>query len=334
MKNQPLVSIIVPAYNVEHTIELCLRTLVKQTYPVKEIIVVDDGSVDDTNKILSKMAQDCQLYIFSHKHSGITATRNAGLHYSRGEIVFYGEADAIYSKDYVEKAVKLLTSNQRLGGVCVTGAPWIIKSTVVTQSIDVENRIQRKLLREGKIEPFYAWIFRREALEEVGGYDEKLFQAEDKDVFIRIKEQGYSIGLVTGINWRHMRGQNLWSFLKRNYWGGKTRILYLINHRKIHEFFRGVGLLWFLILMGILGPVLSHVFYYMAILGFSVAFIYKSILIIRLGRDFMNEKRLFLFIPLFSVLRHLASAVGYSMGLSVFLVRKLVNKPVDWSSMR
>lgn len=333
MEKRPLASIIVPVYNDEDTIEVCLRTLIRQTYPAKEIIVVDDGSTDDTANILSRMARYYPLHVFSQERRGITATRNAGLEYSRGEIVFFGEADAIYNKDYLTKAVKILTSNRGLGGVCLTGAPWITKSTFVTKCIDVENRIQRKMLRDEKMEPSYAWVFCREALENIGGFDERLFQGEDKDVFIRIKKGGYSIGLVTGINWRHRRDQNLWTFLKRNYWGAKTRILYLIKHRKIREFFRAVSLLWFLVVAGIL-VLYSPVFYCMAILGFSAAFVYKSISAFRFGWDCVNKKRSLFLVPFFSVLRHLSSAVGYTSGLIVVLSRKIAGKPIDWSSMR
>lgn len=333
MEKLPLASIIVPVYNAEDTIEACLLTLIRQTYPAKVIIVVDDGSTDDTTNTLSRMARDYPLHMFTHEHRGITAARNAGLQYSRGEIVFFGEADAIYNKDYLVKAIELLTSNLGLGGVCLTGAPWITKSTFVTRCVDVENRIQRKLLREEKMEPFYAWVFRKEALEKIGGFDERLHQGEDKDAFIRIKKSGYSIGLVTGINWRHRRDQNLWDFLKRNYWGAKTRILYLIKHRKIREFFRSVGLLWFLILMGIFSLFLP-VFIYAAILGFFASFIYRAMLAFKFGRDCVNKKSSLLLIPFFSLLRHLSSAVGYTTGLMVFSVRKVAKKPVDWSSMR
>jgi glycosyltransferase involved in cell wall biosynthesis len=305
-----------------------------QSYPEKEIIVVDDGSTEGTADALFRMSRDYSMHVFFQKHQGITVTRNAGFNYSIGDIVFFGEADAIYSRDYVAKALKLLSANQEMGGVCLTGAPWITKSTIVTTCIDVENKIQRKLLREGRREPFYAWVFRRKALEEIGGFDERLFQAEDKDVFLRVKKGGFTIGLVSGINWRHRRNQTLGVFLRRNFWGGKTRILYLITHRKIRELFQAVSLLWFLLITGLFGVILSPTFYYMAILGFSATFVYKLIPILREGSSFIKEKRLFLLFPLFSLLRHLSSAVGYTIGLSIFIFRKIANKPVDWSSMR
>lgn len=334
MEKHTLTSIVVPVYNDEDTIEISLRTLIKQTYFAKEIIVIDDGSTDETPKVLSRMAEMYPIRVFYREHKGITASRNNGFKLAEGEIVFFAEADAIYDKDYLKKAVEVLSSSSELGGVCLTGAPWITKSTFVTRCIDVENRIQRKLLREGKMAPFYSWVFTKKALEKVGGFDERLFQGEDKDVFRRIKKEGYSIGLVTGINWRHKRDQRLWEFLKRSYGGAKTRIIFLMKHHKIREFVRAVGLLWFIVVLGFFGVAWSHVFYYIAVLSICVALIYKIISVSRLGWGCVKDKKIFFFLPFFSLLRYLSNAIGYTHSLLTVLRWKFEKKPIEWLSVR
>jgi len=330
MENLPLVSIVVPTYNDEDTIELCLRTLLRQTYPMKEIIVVNDGSTDNTTNILSIIVKEYpSIRIISTEHQGATRTRNVGLRHAKGKIVLFGEGDAIYSRDYLKKAVELFMTDPELGGVCLTGAPWVVKSTFVTECIDVENRIKHKLLRAGKMQPYYAWAYRKEAIEAVGGYDEELLQAEDRDLFSRVKRAGYPIGFVPGINWRHRRDQNTWTYVKRNYVGGKTRILYVMKHRKVAEFFRSVGLLWTPILalpLLIFFPLLS----YLILLILALLAIHKLFSTLRLGWSCVKKRKYLFFIPLFSAIRYVATAIGYTHGLILIFIEKLTKKTVGW----
>jgi len=333
MQKLPLVSIIVPVYNDEDTIEVCLRTLIRQTYPKKEIIVVNDGSTDNTAEVLSKMIKEHpQLQIVSIEHEGITKARNTGLKFAKGDLVFFSEGDAVYQRDYLRKAVESLETDSRMGGVCLTGAPWIVKPTLVTECIDVENKIQRKLLASGKMQAFYAWVFRKKAIEAVGGFDERLFQGEDRDVFLRVKREGYSIGLITGINWRHKRDQTLWDFSKRNYRGAKTRILYLLKHNRIWELFRSISLLWFvaftLPLVWFFPPLV-----YLIIIALFLPMIFKLVFVVRFGQDVVQYKGYLFLVPFFSLLRYMTSAVGYTYGLLIVFFRKTRGKTIDWSSI-
>lgn len=328
MSKKTFVSIILPVYNDENTVEVCLRTLIRQNYTDKEIIVVDDGSTDNTPTIISKMAKQhpSLVRVVFIPHGGASKTRNVGLKHAVGEIISFSESDAIYSREYIENAVKFLSLNPHMAGACLTGAPWILKSTLVTSGIYVENRIQRKLLEEEKIEPFYAWVFRKKVLEEIGGFDENLYQAEDRDLFSRIKRRGYQIGLVTGVYWQHKRDQNLWEFLRRCYLGGKTRILFIMKHRKITGFLRAVSLLWFLVIALLLLPFFPLFSLVALILLLAIPAIYKLFFALRLGWSCVEKRRYLLFFPIFFLLRHLANALGYTHGLLVVLTRKIQRK--------
>jgi len=329
----PLVSLIVPVYNDEDTLKESLQSLVNQEYPNKEIIAIDDGSTDQTAKILADMASKSQsIKVFRVDHSGVTKARNFGLKNSKGEIIFYAEGDAIYNQDYVSKAVTELAKNQGMGGVCLTGGLWITRETIVSKFIDVENRIKRKMLEAGKMEPYYAWIFRRQALEEVDGFDERLFQAEDKDIFTRVKRAGYSIGLVTGINWRHKRDQDLWSYMKRAYIGGKSRILYLMKHRKISEFLRNLVFPWFVFACLVIAP-LTLLALYPPLFFLAAYFFIKLGLLLHQGWNHVPRRRYLLLLPFFSLLRYIAISLGSTYGLGIVLERKLRRLPTDWSSV-
>jgi glycosyltransferase involved in cell wall biosynthesis len=333
MKEFPLVSIVLPVYNDEDTVEACVRTLIEQDYPKKDIVIADDSSTDRTPEILAKLAKKHQnIKIVRIAHSGVTKARNFGIRISRGKIIFYAEGDAIYNKDYVSKAVKELMKDQKMGGVCVTGGLWTVKETIVSKFIDVENRIKRKMLELGKRKPYYAWIFRKEALEEVGGFDEKLFQGEDKDIFMRVKRTGYSIGLVTGVNWRHKRDQDFWNYLKRAYGGGKSRILFLLKHRRIGEFLRNVALLWFSLACLIVAPFNYWALWLLTFLLVSYLLIKLGLLIHR-GWDCVPRKKYLFLLPFFSLSRYVAMGLGLTHGFLILLERKIRGLPTDWSSL-
>lgn len=92
--NNPLVSIIVPVYNTEKYIRECLQSLIHQSYAHIEIIAVDDGSTDNSLKILNDIsAKDKRLKIFSQPNQGISAARNFALTKTTGEYVMFVDAD-------------------------------------------------------------------------------------------------------------------------------------------------------------------------------------------------------------------------------------------------
>jgi glycosyltransferase involved in cell wall biosynthesis len=276
-----------------------------------------------TPQVIDALSQSTStLSVVTIKHSGSTVARNIGVNHAQGSIIFFGEGDAIYKSDYVENAVNMMLKDTQLGGVCLTGAPWMVKSSFITRSIDVENRIQRKMLEDGTRDVFYAWIFQRKAIEAVGIFDKKLFQAEDKDLFRRVKEAGYRIGLINGVNWRHKRDQNLWTFLKRNYYGGQTRILYLMKHRMYFHFIRAIGFLWFLLFCGLLGWFIPQAFWlFLIAIGSLLA--YKLLYALRYGWYIVKKKQHLLYLPWFTLLRHTSHAIGTTHGFLRFLLRKM-----------
>ncbi len=97
-----LVSVVVPAYNAESKIERCLASLCKQTYSSIEIIVIDDGSPDDTAEIVKKMAeQDCRIHCVTQENKGVAAARNKGVELATGAYIAFCDADDYVTPDYL-----------------------------------------------------------------------------------------------------------------------------------------------------------------------------------------------------------------------------------------
>ncbi|MDR2268999.1 MAG: glycosyltransferase [Rickettsiales bacterium] len=106
MKNTPLVSVVIPVYNVEEYLPQGLGSLVLQTCKKLEIICVDDGSTDNSLEILNGFAKkDKRIKIIRQKNAGVSAARNSGLKVARGKYVHFMDSDDYVSLNYYEKMV-------------------------------------------------------------------------------------------------------------------------------------------------------------------------------------------------------------------------------------
>ena len=85
-----LVSVIIPLYNKEKYIKRCIDSLVKQTYKNLQIIIVDDGSTDESGKICDQYSEiDSRIHVIHKKNGGLSDARNVGLDYAVGEYIFF-----------------------------------------------------------------------------------------------------------------------------------------------------------------------------------------------------------------------------------------------------
>jgi glycosyltransferase involved in cell wall biosynthesis len=310
-----LASIVLPVFNDAETIIECLQSLCKQTYENYEIVVVDDGSTDSTPSLLRDFSSfNKRIRIISTTHVGTSEAKNIGLQSSHGVVIFFAEGDAIYDPNYLDEAIKCLDLDDNTGGVCVLGEPWMVRDTFATRSMYAEKMIIHEMIREGRLEPYYSWVFPRRVLEEVGVFDPRLSQAEDRDLFARVKKRGYKIGLVQKVLWRHKRDETTIQFLLKCYNKGKRRVDYLSKNRKYFEFVRGVAGLFGLVVIIILFFLSPTIAITSLVVALALYFI-RYLQILRVGLKIGIQKRRLLLLPLFQILRYLANAVGYTVGL-------------------
>lgn len=104
-----MVSIIVPAYNVEKYIEKCISSILDQTYTNIEVIIVNDGSTDKTGKIIDAFLQrDSRVNVIHKKNEGVSSARNSGIEMSKGEYLVFVDGDDYIAKDYIEYMLSLI----------------------------------------------------------------------------------------------------------------------------------------------------------------------------------------------------------------------------------
>lgn len=106
MKALPIVSVIIPVYNVERYLRECLESVINQTYKELQIIVVDDGSTDSSGKMCDEYAQrDQRIQVIHKENCGLSAARNLGMRFAIGKYVYFLDSDDYISLDAIEKMV-------------------------------------------------------------------------------------------------------------------------------------------------------------------------------------------------------------------------------------
>jgi glycosyltransferase involved in cell wall biosynthesis len=328
-----LVSVVVPLYNAEKEVQSVLGEIRKQTYQNVEVTVVDDGSTDQTLSVaVEACSQMANAKAVGTNHRGASHARNVGLQACRGDTVIFMEADCTYSEDYIQKAVELLEAQPEMSAVCLTGAPLKLRHTLAVECIDVENKVQHRLLNEGKIRPFYAWVYRRQAISSVGGFDEKLFQGEDKDLFRRFEGAGYKVGWIPGVHWWHRRDQTLQELAAKWFSRGRMRLLYSLKHRLFGEITRTLAPLW-LAIIGVLVALVVPLLGLGIIAVVAAAVFVYSLRNVYISWPLIDRKRVYIGYPLFVFVRNFSTALGYSWALVAIAVRRLEGKEVSWSNV-
>lgn len=109
---QPLITVIIPIYNVHLYLSKCLDSVLNQTYSNLEVLLIDDGSQDGSKAIASEFEKkDSRIRLIKKKNSGVSDTRNVGIKMAKGEYICFSDADDILSPDYVEYLFKLINSS-------------------------------------------------------------------------------------------------------------------------------------------------------------------------------------------------------------------------------
>ena len=184
------VSVIIPAYNGDRYIEDAIAGILAQTYTNYEIIVVDDGSTDNTYEVIKKYGD--RIRYFSQSNQGVAASRNLGLAQSQGEYIAFLDQDDIFLPHKLASQVALLERDSNLG---IVNSGWQIVDHRGKIQAAVEPWQQIPELSTAKLiiwKPVFlgAMLFRKSWLERTEGFDTTLEQTPDVDLTIRLAGMG------------------------------------------------------------------------------------------------------------------------------------------------
>jgi cellulose synthase/poly-beta-1,6-N-acetylglucosamine synthase-like glycosyltransferase/peptidoglycan/xylan/chitin deacetylase (PgdA/CDA1 family)/spore germination protein YaaH len=194
----PLVSVIVPAYNEEKIIVKTIKSLLASDYKNFEIIVVDDGSLDKTGEVVAaNFATEPRVRLYRKENAGKGEALNYGFLHSTGEIVIGLDADTIFERKtiselvakFADKKVGAVAGNAKVGNRVNTVTRWQALEYVTSQNLD---RRALAWLNAITVVPGAVGAWRREAILEAGGFLSNTL-AEDQDLTIKVRMNGWRI---------------------------------------------------------------------------------------------------------------------------------------------
>lgn len=233
--NSEFISIIVPTYNSEKTLLTTVSSIVLQTFTNFEILIIDDGSIDNTKSIITNYEDSRIQYIYQENAERAVA-RNLGISLAKGNLIAFLDSDDIWMPNKLLKQVHLMLSNPDLGLVysdliyfndrtddnlfLFSNKVPLYRGRVPVQRIITQNFIQSPTP-----------LIRKSVFDHVGLFDSDLIPVEDWDMWIRIVEN-YPIDYVDEPLARYRVSENviLWNKHPENHYNATIKMLNKIEH--------------------------------------------------------------------------------------------------------
>lgn len=182
------ISVIIPLYNGEITIKRVLSSILHQTYVnyIKEVIVVNDGSTDNSKRIVESIAEGSliKIVLINTTNGGVSHARNVGMTNATGKWIALCDADDVWFADKLEHQVHLINQNEDIdfigGNHIEEEQKYKLKTIKGLRKFTVTDLCIKTLPQTSTA------VFKRNIFEEIGGYDEKQRYAEDGNFFMKI----------------------------------------------------------------------------------------------------------------------------------------------------
>jgi len=323
-----LISVIIPTYNSEKTIEKCIRALLNQSYPKNEyeIIVVDDGSTDRTADVIPKFKR---VKLIEQKHRGPAVARNLGVKNSKGQIILFTDADCIPDKKWIKNMVEPFDDKEVIG---VSGTyKTFNKSSLIARFAGYEIEERHKKLEKQKYIDFigtFSAAFRKNIFLKSKGFDETFTTSsgEDPELSFRIEKYGKMVFQPNAFVY-HFHPNTLFKFLRQKFLRGYWRVFLYKKHK--HKLFKhsytpkslfieegliGIAslllLLSFFDLVSLVYPVIFFVISFLFTLPFSFSI-------------FFRDKSAGVLSPFIILLRNFITGLGILCGIIALLFKKI-----------
>ncbi|VVB89285.1 Glycosyltransferase AglE [uncultured archaeon] len=229
MPISPYVSIIVPTYNRKDLLKKSIESLLNQTYPKNkyEIIIVDDGSTDGTEKLVKELMGQApdKIKSFTQDNKGPASARNIGIKYARGEFIGFIDDDVIVPNNWLETGTKILSDDvDIIGGFGLY--PMDLKPNLITKYGDFKDNYTRDNNNAPYLRTWNLFV-KRQVFEKVGLFDEtfKTSGGEDSEWCLRAKRLGYKLKKSPELKVFHHHPKFLIKRLKIAYKYGAHQIL-------------------------------------------------------------------------------------------------------------
>lgn len=197
----PNVSVIIPTYNRSFIIRQSVDSVLQQTYKDYELIVVDDGSTDNTCEILKPYGD--KIHYEFKENGGISSARNRGLEIAQGEYIAFLDSDDFWRPEKLQRQIECFNSHPEYGLVATRCLTNTVDRNFNTISIDKRRRpgksgwiykdlFYRNFIRTSSV------VIKHECFHKVGAFDESLPRCEEIDMCLRISKN-YQVGFINDI---------------------------------------------------------------------------------------------------------------------------------------
>jgi cellulose synthase/poly-beta-1,6-N-acetylglucosamine synthase-like glycosyltransferase len=300
MEQKPTVSIIVPVKNGEKTLKKCIDSILNLNYPNYELIIVNDGSTDNTQKILEEYKD--KIKIINTQGVGPSKARNLAVKQAKGELVAFTDSDCIVDKEWLNELVKCFKIEENLAGVGgeqlspqdESNFGKIVNNFMHSIGI-IEYVKDEKEVVFTQHNPTCNSIYKKEVFEKLGGFKEGLWPGEDVEFDYRVTKTGYKLLFNPKAIVYHYRPQNIKKFIKMMYKYGKVQGILV----KMYGFFRKIHFVPFVIFSNLILLILLAKFNYK--LSFFLLFFYIFLILFYLALKSKSVIEWLKFIMLFFI---------------------------------
>ncbi len=186
---QPLVSVILPTFNRAALLPLAIQSILDQTYEKFELILVDDGSTDDTEQIVQSFSDSRIRYLHLENNVGSSAARNRGIEIAHGDLLAFEDSDDRWLPDKLAIQVRALEQSPATVGVCVCSYQHL-KSGKTRRVVHSEEKISGQDVIDHLLLGFsygtQTLLIRKETFAVTGGFDESLPRRQDWELCLRL----------------------------------------------------------------------------------------------------------------------------------------------------
>lgn len=195
-QNVPMVSVVIPTYNRAGLIRRAIESVLSQTYENYEIIVVDDGSTDNTKECVQTIGDDRVKYIKSPVNRGQANARNIGIRRAKGKYIAFQDSDDVWLPEKLEKQMKIMEQAEESVGMVYSmfeyqnaGEQTAVPYPPKELSLDIKTGFIFPHLFAGNLVGMPTVLARKEVFDQVGMFDTTLSCLEDFEMVLRIARE-------------------------------------------------------------------------------------------------------------------------------------------------
>ena len=232
-----MITVIIPVYNGGSTLERCINSILLQSYADIEIIIVNDGSSDNSRDICAAYSKKYDnISTIDSAHIGVSGARNIGLKIAKGEFIVFCDADDIYLPDaFINMLEAIKNTDVVIGDVIKRNAP-IINDSVISADDAISRFFSSE--RNRILGTIYGKLFRKNLINQELTFDENLSVGEDAEFLLKYLFKCISVSLISSRVYRHFENPlgTICSLKKDSYESAiiasKKMIDYIINHQE------------------------------------------------------------------------------------------------------